>query len=249
LPLESRFTDYTYELRVDYPKGISGPLPVLIYLDGNLPTARPLYAEAQQLMQAGLMPPTLLVGIAHPKRPLIRRNRDFVLAKYESLFKESRKPSGAFRFHQCILNEVMPMVRNQFDVIEEWTLAGHSFGGLFVLYSMFQERRPFSRYLALSPGAWIHSREIIELALQLKWKYGSPTGTLYQVAGSFEKLNMVLDSMKAFSRRLELRDMKGLNFREEVLKGETHFSVVRPGVRAGLEFIYESYSQAAAYEL
>lgn len=229
---------YTYEIRVDVPEGASGPLPALLYLDANLPSGRPFFQEAGKMMTTGEIPPLLLVGIAQPRKPLTRRNTDFIPGRKESVFGEGQEPSGARRFYQFIVHGLLPALQKEFELSGEYGLAGHSFGGLFTLYAMYQPERPFSKYLALSPSVWVHRRHLIELAIELQWEHARPQGAAYFASGALEKFNLVLDSMKAFSRELKLRELEGLDFKEEVIPWKNHFTIVRPGVKRGLEFLY-----------
>ena len=229
---------YTYEIRVDVPPESSGPLPVLVYLDANLPSGRPFFQEAAKLMASGEIGPLLLVGIAHPQKPLTRRNKDFIPGRKESVFGEGQEPSGARRFYQLIVQGLLPALQDKFDLNGEFALGGHSFGGLFTLYAMYQPEQPFSKFLALSPSVWIHRRHLIELAMELQWEHRRPQGAAYFASGALEKFNLVLDSMRAFSRALKLRELDELEFKEEVIPWKNHFTIVRPGVHRGLKFLY-----------
>ena len=53
--------------------------------------------------------------------------------------------------------ELIPYIdANYLTAKNDITLAGHSFGGLFTLYTLFTATDTFDRYVAMSPSLWYH---------------------------------------------------------------------------------------------
>ena len=62
---------------------------------------------------------------------------------------------GARRFLDFVREELMPFVRSNYRVDPEGaTITGHSAGGLFVVYTLFEQPDIFDRYIAGSPALW-----------------------------------------------------------------------------------------------
>jgi predicted alpha/beta superfamily hydrolase len=62
---------------------------------------------------------------------------------------------GGPRFLRCIREEILPFIEASYRVDpNDRGLAGYSYGGLFVLYTLFQSPATFQRYFAGSPSMW-----------------------------------------------------------------------------------------------
>ncbi|EGD58094.1 YuiI [Novosphingobium nitrogenifigens DSM 19370] len=71
---------------------------------------------------------------------------------------------GAERFLDYIANVVKPSITRDFPVDpHRQTLAGHSLGGLFTLYTAFTRPDLFQTYAAMSPSIWYGDRYILDI--------------------------------------------------------------------------------------
>ena len=130
--------------------------PVLYLLDGNA-----AFALAAQLARndaarpPGLRPDAaIVVGIGHPGDAVYHpaeRQRDYT-------------PPGDVLL-DFIEREVRPRVAAAFPVDPgRQTLSGHSFGGLFVLNTLFTRPGMFTRYAAASPSIWWDDARLMSTA-------------------------------------------------------------------------------------
>ncbi len=229
-----------FEIWVDLPvQGVQnkGPLPVLIYTDANLPTSRRLNPIVRELLGAGLLPPMILVGIAHHDNLLWKRNRDFIQGRK---FADGRWVSRgntfgkAQAFYDFLAGELIPEIRRRYAVTENWTLMGHSLAGSFSLYSMLQKKPVFNNYFALSPAVWMYRRNLLKIAKYFQAQGGELKGNVYFSAGGLEAINMVLYSAKAYHSFLKEHGTERLKLAMDVFPRRNHFNSVKHGIRNGL---------------
>lgn len=81
-------------------------------------------------------------------------------------FKESNRDrlnGGAEVFYRQIQTKIKPWVNAQLGYTpNHQALWGHSYGGLFVLYTLFQHPEAFDRYYSVDPSLWWQDGEIIK---------------------------------------------------------------------------------------
>lgn len=100
----------------------------------------------------------VIVTLGHkgvPRTPQVQAARAYDYTPV--VFDNSAEPQygGAEVFGQFIEREVKPAVAQQVTVdSERQTLWGHSFGGLFVLHTLFNHPASFQNYIAADPSLW-----------------------------------------------------------------------------------------------
>nr|NMN90829.1 hypothetical protein [Brenneria salicis ATCC 15712 = DSM 30166]RBP63553.1 hypothetical protein DES54_11170 [Brenneria salicis ATCC 15712 = DSM 30166] len=126
--------------------------PVLYMLDGNVqfPLAVNSYKEENG-------PAPLIVAVGYQiNQPydVPARTRDYTPP---TPIRDPDFAAGgeAETFYQFLQNQVKPWIEARYPVdSRKQTLAGHSFGGLFTLYTLFNHTESFQRYVAASPSIW-----------------------------------------------------------------------------------------------
>lgn len=99
---------------------------------------------------------------------------------------------GADRFLRFLTQELRPAIAQEFPVnTRQQSLYGHSYGGLFALYTLFRQPDAFQNYLASSPSVWWNKGQIRQLADAFVQQYGT-TGTtpltrLHITLGEYER--------------------------------------------------------------
>lgn len=172
--VSSSRTGYRYRLFVAVPPGPppAAGHPVLYVLDGN--AAFPVGALLARIVASrrevtGHEAP-IVVGIGYPGDAdfdVAARRRDYTMGN--ATVAETREEGGASAFLDFIVNEVKPLVASQHRVDpERQGLFGHSFGGLFVLYALFERPAAFSAYLASSPSIWWNDSSLLALPPKLE---------------------------------------------------------------------------------
>lgn len=152
--------------------------------------------------------------------------------------------SGA-DFLRCIKEEIIPFIEGKYNTMEnERTLVGHSFGGLFALYTLFDSPKLFNRLLVSSPSLPWDDRFIFKMESEYAKKHKELSANVFLSAGSLENLpdDMMVHQLKEFSTVLELRKYKGLDITGIVFEGESHYSVIFPAFSKGLRTLYQQES-------
>jgi len=134
-----------------------GPANLLILHDGQnlFDPARSYVAgqtwqvaeTADALIASGEMPPTVIVGIDHAGD---RRVREF--------------GHGAPAYARFVVREVLPYIRNQYDVRRDpagTAVGGSSMGGLITLQIATLHPDVFGSLLVFSPSVWWNRRSIL----------------------------------------------------------------------------------------
>lgn len=230
----------SFDLHLNRPVGTE-KLPVLIYLDAHLPSGKRIPREVEKMQAEGGLPDLLLVGIGHQKSLFRKRNRDFIppARLVGNEFVSTKKASGQAKpFYRFLVSELIPWLRKEHAIEEDWAICGHSLGGLFSLYSMLQPDTPFRKVISLSPSVWINRRNLLRIGAAHRRGGGSLDGRLYLAAGALEEFNLILPGMRAFKRWTEEVEESDLALKSEAIPWKNHFNVVKPGVRNGLEWLY-----------
>jgi len=172
LDLRAAGNGQRYRLFVAAP---AGPVPaaghpVLYVLDGN--AAFPVAAWLARSVAArreftGQVPP-LVVGIGYPGDldfDVPARQRDYTPGAGAGGRPADSDPPGEGRatpFLDVIEHEIKPLIaaRHRVDASRQ-ALFGHSFGGLFVLHTLFTRPQAFSTYLASSPSIWWREQQVL----------------------------------------------------------------------------------------
>lgn len=143
---------YDYRIYVAAPKTSvpANGYPMLYMLDGNgqFPVAVNGYRSENG-------PAPLIVAIGYPTDVSYStelRTRDYTPPAEGDAFAKGGQSED---FYQFIEQELKPWVNAKYAVdTSRQTLAGHSFGGLFTLYVLFNHPQSFQRYVAASPSLW-----------------------------------------------------------------------------------------------
>ncbi len=129
--------------------------PALYMLDGN---AALMEFDAGLLAQLAQAAPPVLVFIAHDNDLRIdgpARTADYTPSAAAHGAEGEVQGGGAAEFAQAIVERIQPQVRERarIDTARE-ALWGHSFGGLFVLDTLYRRSDAFDAWIAASPSLW-----------------------------------------------------------------------------------------------
>jgi predicted alpha/beta superfamily hydrolase len=175
----------------------------------------------------------VVIAIGHIGDYNTKRPRDFIPAdvtrNVETNFGKADK------FYSFMKNELIPLVEKKMPNKKSRAFIGHSFGGLFCLYTLFREDKLFDRHFAISPSCWANYYELdkIEAAYFKKNKQISANVTIY--VGGLEFLNKVLYSTRSFCTTVNGRNYKGLTLKKDEIGNANHFSIRKPAVDRAFE--------------
>jgi predicted alpha/beta superfamily hydrolase len=168
------------------------------------------------------------VGNWHDKRP-----RDLIPSDISKNVEENF--GKADKFYLFLQKELIPMIERKFPNKKERVFIGHSFGGLFCLYTLFQTDRLFDRHYAISPSIWANYYELDKIEEAFSKKNKSLKARVVIYVGTLEFLNKVLYSSRSFHKTVSERKYTGLTISKDEIGYANHFSIRKPAVDKILE--------------
>ncbi|WP_052506679.1 alpha/beta hydrolase [Mannheimia massilioguelmaensis] len=237
------FNQHQYRLFIAIPKQTNGPTPVLYLLDGN--TQFPYAVNSVKTDRT--LP--IIVGIGYNtdlSQVIAERTRDYTIPASGERFS---KGGQAANFLAFITQKVKPSIEATYLIDKEKEyFFGHSFGGLFGLYVLFNQPELFDHYIIASPSLWWGNGAIIPK--QQPWVSLSPQSILVTF-GEYEEHpeldpNMYkkrLEKIKHRQHFLTTREfasqlkMQGLPVQFELIRQADHGAVIQPSIQATIEKI------------
>lgn len=273
----SSFTGRSYRIYVAKPVEAESPppegYPVIYLTDGDLDfhTA----ADALMMQSIGLeVKPAYIVGIGYGKDwQTASRTRcadllpfppdPTTLAALEAAPLTKGATYGeAEGFHRFLTKELRPQIEAIYPVNRSDTILwGHSFGGLFALYVLFNYPDAYRTYLVNSPSINWNGGAILndEIKLVAPLAAGKIAPRVLLTAGAFEEkladhvqlypgvtreemqamltaFGMVTNALSLADRLKALEAPAGCEVEAIVFDGETHLSAIPAAISRGLRF-------------
>ncbi|HCX00515.1 MAG TPA: esterase [Pantoea sp.] len=233
-----------YKVWLGVPKQTPPPkgFPVLFMLDGNAAMARLSEDRLKQL--AGNRPP-MLVAVGYDTRlPFDVRARalDYTPPGGQpgDPGQERYPGGGSHAFRNLLLNQIIPWTEKQAPGDpQRCALWGHSYGGLFVLDTLYHASG-FTHYFSAAPSlGWRHQR-IVELAQQVP--PGALNGkTLYLIEGDGQsdrgKERNAAQIDKAHRTLIARLQKSGVRLHQIRYPGQTHGELLPSSLDATLNII------------
>lgn len=261
-----------YRIFIAHPKAPApaAGYPILYALDGNavIPLLSSLLRSHVGRDDLSGFEPGIVVAIGYPTdRPLDmrRRSMDYTPAQATPTTGTYLKPEGtggADRFLDFIENELKPLIERDFRVDRgRQAIFGHSFGGLFVLHTLFTLPQAFQSYIAASPSIWWADRAILQTERSFAMRNEPLDGRrLFVMVGGYEqalgprlerardakeiagrlKDRRMVDEARGLADRMSALKERGLQVAFEEIPGETHGSVIPFAVVKGFRFAFGS---------
>lgn len=155
----------SYLVFVSAPQGPApaGGFPVFYVLDGHGWFGPAV--DIARMRENSRLDPAIIVGVGYPSRRFFdpARSLDFTPPGAADERFDAAEIGGADRFLEFLTGTLQPRIARDFEVNQDReTLFGHSLGGLFALYVLFNRPGAFDTYLAASPsmgfgGRWIET--------------------------------------------------------------------------------------------
>jgi len=259
LDVRSKATGHAYRIFMSVPASPPPPSghPVLYVLDANaaFPVAAFMARSAQSRREVTGHVPPLVVGIGYPGDAdfhVEARRRDYTGGTGKP---EATAPDGgAELFLDFIEQELKPLVARHHAIDpQRQALFGHSFGGLFVLHTLFTRPGSFSSYLASSPSIWWQDKRVLgalpglmknkqmpRLQLSVGALEDDPPKGHYppEVRAMMAKRPMVSEARQLFSRLRQVPAWEDKVVYHE-LAGEQHGPAWLPAMTRGMQFFLE----------
>jgi predicted alpha/beta superfamily hydrolase len=238
--LKSAFTGETYQIDIylpqDYRRG-SESYPAVFVLDAEYNFGCVAYI-ARRLIKNGDISRLILVGIAYGTD-----DEDYY---YKTRMRDCTPPSkihgyqtgGVENFVSFFEKELIPFVQANYRVRDrDRTIVGHSIGGFFCGYVLFNHPEIFANYLIVSPSFWFSNEVVFQYEESYARKNRTMNATVLLATGASESDRMVKTTRK-FISVVEGRGYKNLRFKSVLPEGEHHRSVFPYAFTRGLQFIF-----------
>jgi hypothetical protein len=228
--------------------------PVVYILDGEvfLPTVN----DVQNYYSGGFTPEMVLVGISNDQNRMRDLTTSEVTEMYGMPFEQEN--GEAVNFIKFIENELIPFIETKYLVTNFRTLIGHSYGGLFTLYSLVHHPHLFSNYIAIDPSLdWDNQKLLKEaqdilsindykskslfmsLGGQLNWQ--DSTVTIDNVMQDTSDFTLFPRSNIAFSELVKQNKQNGLALEWKFYPRDIHGTVPFPSIMDGLISTFQWY--------
>lgn len=203
--------------------------PVLYILDGN-GHFHHVTGIIRYLSQIRLIPRMMVVAI-----PNTNRNRDLL----PTTMAHIQNSGGGDNFLKFIESELIPFVDKNYRTHPYRILVGHSFGGLFAVYTLLTKPKLFEAYIAISPSLHWDNLLVLKKAMKLFKSKLSFKKFLYMTMGN--ETSDMLVSIKNFSKILREKAPLDLKWHYEFMKKEDHGSTPHRSIYNGLETLYSGW--------
>jgi len=233
--VHSKINNEDYDLYINLPEDYfksdkTFPVVYLIDAQWDFPLVSALYGE---LYYDGFIPSTVVVGITwsgnNPDYDSLRA-RDFT----PKTMNQPSKFGNAQNFLKSIKDEIIPFIEKNYRVSSNRTLMGSSYGGLFTLYTLFNETKVFNQYVLTSPAILFDKGVINKYEKEYSENNSKLPVKLYMAIGSYE--DTVL--LQKFVDKIKSRHYEGLNMQNDVIENKGHSGAKAEGFSRGLQFVF-----------
>lgn len=214
--------DDAYVIRVHLPSAYNPNLryPVLYQLDGHTTTGSVIksydrFEVPEQFREI------IIVTIDYKGNN--ERVRDFTPTSHS----EFERSGGAEDFMNFLKNELVPHINGLYLTDEAFgnTLRGHSLGGLFASYVMFEDdAHTFKNFIIESPSWWWDDNYSIGQEFQYSQANSDLQANVYFAVGEYEGATMK-GSFQIITERLKSRNYDGFASTTEILPSQDHLDV------------------------
>jgi len=206
--------------------------------------------DVQNYYSGGFTPEMVIVGISNDKNRMRDLTTSKVTEMYGSPFKQEN--GEATNFSKFIETELIPFVENKYPVTNFRTLIGHSYGGLFTIYTLIHHPQLFSNYLAIDPSLDWDNQQLIKEAKDkvssadykgksLFMSLGGSGMTLNEIKKDTTGFTIFSRSNIAFSEILNQNKQNQLAFEWKFYQRDLHGTITFPSIMDGLISVFEWY--------
>jgi len=264
--MSSEQTGRTYRITVSLPLAYDAPEGSAWPFHNNPPKWRTVYVLDGNWyadMVTGMIRPVslcggitdaIVVGIGYPEaddpkeaflESFTRRDHDLTPiydeATETSMSEQHKRPvpnGDASRFLGFIQQELIPFVETTYHSDpSKRILAGHSYGGLFGLFTLFKSPSLFTAYIVGSPYLAYGDRVLFQQEEAFAQANTKLDANVYVYVAEHEEFvdDTTLTDTIRFAVLLQSREYEGLTLVRRIFDDENHCEVVVPGFHWGLK--------------
>jgi predicted alpha/beta superfamily hydrolase len=210
--------------------------PVIYMLDGHGSYLSMMPGIIESQSWGGQMPEVLLVSIQNTDR-----TRDLTPTK-----TERANSGGGDKFLDFLQNEVMPLVEKNYRTAAYRIFAGHSLGGLTVVYAFVSRPEMFNAYIAASPVLHWDKGYVLKRAEEVLKQNKNWNKTMFVAVGDEPEY---IDGFNSFKNLLDKAKPKNFSYEFRQFKDDNHGSVALPAYYAGLRKIFKGWALPPVHSL
>ena len=195
------------------------------------------------------MPEMVLIGISNAKN----RTRDLTTSKITSRrgMPYNEENGEAENFLKFIETELIPYVERTYPVTNYRTLIGHSYGGLFTIFTLINKPELFANYVSIDPSMDWDDQMVLKQAEKVfkeksfkgKALYVSLSGQLHMQNQEVTIDNVMEDTSDytlfarsniMLSRIIEESPENNLSFKWQFYPNDLHGTIPQPSIKDGM---------------
>ncbi len=230
IPLVSSINGIKYNIQIAFPEGYEKSkekYPTIYLLDSN--DDFPLVTAILRRLQEVSLEKSIIIGIAYQEYPKYYRRQDYT----PSNIADIENSGGADLFYNVLKRELIPVIEEKFNVKKDSrTIIGHSIGGLFGTYLLFNKDSIFDSYILSSPSIWWDDY------LVLNEENNSISDKRVFVSVGSEETTKMLESFDQLKDYLD-KNSKPYALKDVVIEGENHASSKIKAYTDGLRWLIE----------
>lgn len=242
------------QLPASYNPDNNQKYPVVFVLDGEM--FLPTVSDVQNYYSGGFTPEMVLVGISNDKNRVRDLTTSTITTKYGMPFTDENGKAGSYL--NFIEKELIPFIENKYLVTNFRTLIGHSYGGLFAIYTLINQPNLFANYLVIDPSLDWDNQKLLKEAQEsftikkheTKSLFMSLSGQLHMQNSKITVDNVMQDTTEftlfarsniAFSNLVKQNTKNGLSFEWKFYPRDLHGTIPFPSIMDGLISLFEWY--------
>ncbi|QDG77804.1 alpha/beta hydrolase [Labrenzia sp. PHM005] len=186
----------------------------------------------------------ILVGISYASGETGKRSRTWDYTPNASgVWKTVVGPTGgAGEYLTFIENQLIPFVETNYRADpSQRTLAGHSFGGLFATWVLFENPGLFRNFIISSPSLWLNKKAMLHLERRYANEHNDLDATVYFGIGEAEA--GMVDDQTQFLENLRSRNFPSLKLRDNIIADIDHTLAFPINFTRAVRWLYRATHQ------
>ncbi len=228
--------------------------PLVLAIDGKV--LLPTISDFHNYYNGGYTPEMILVGISNSHN----RTRDLTPSKIDERYgmPYTEENGEASKFLEFISQELLPHLEANYPLTSHRTLIGHSYGGLFAIYTFLEKPDLFSNYLAIDPSLAWDDQVLLHRSVEKmpskdysgKSVYVTMGGQLHMQNSKITIDNVMEDSTDytlhsrsiiQFTELMEKQSENGLKYDWKFYPNDLHGTVPFPSIMDGMISLFNWY--------
>ncbi len=242
---KSKNVDQTYKIQIALPAGYSessASYSVLFLLDSDksFGMARDIIdwlSWSQEIERV------IIVGISYGEGNedwWQKRSRDYTPWKDRTkVWGDWPLAGGADSFLEFLELELIPWVDLNYRTKKgERAIAGLSFGGLFVSYTIIKSTQLFNKYLMSGAALIWDDKHIFSIEEEYAKSHKTLPIKLYSAVSELDERDNIIDPWREFHSIIESRNYQGIEVKTEIIPGAEHISAWPIAFTKGVLYLF-----------